>query len=49
MQVNPLAINGQLGVEKQNHAHQIIRDLIADSDRVFGAWLAEPKKKLIFT
>lgn len=49
MQVNPLAINGQLGVEKQNHAHAVIRTIVADSDRLFGPWLADPKKKLHFT
>ena len=45
MQVNPLAINGQLGVEKQNQAHQAIRDIVRDSARVFGEWLAEPKAR----
>jgi hypothetical protein len=48
MTVNPLAINGTLGPEKQKHAEQVIRQIVSDSDRVFGSWLAEPKRKLHF-
>lgn len=48
-QVNPLALDGTLGIEKQNEAHAHIRKVVHDSDAVFGPWLADPKKKLIFT
>ncbi len=48
-QVNPLALNGQLGFEKQQQAEAYIRTIIRDSCRVFGEWLSEPKKKLWFT
>lgn len=48
MAVNPLALNGMLGEGKQKHAEQVVRTIIRDSCRVFGEWLAEPKRKLHF-
>lgn len=47
--VNPLALQGQLGPEKQKHAEFLIREVISDSDRVFGPWMRAPAKKLHFT
>lgn len=49
MEVNPLALNGQLGIEKQQAAEAYVRKVIRDSCAVFGEWMAEPKKKLWFT
>ncbi len=46
MQVNPLALNGQLGFEKQQEAENYVRTVIRDSCRIFGEWMAEPKKKI---
>lgn len=40
--VNPLAAQGQLGPEKQAHAEQVYRDVVADSDRAFGPWMKIP-------
>ncbi len=48
-QVNPLALNGQLGFEKQREAENYVRKVIRDSCAVFGEWMAEPKGKRWFT
>ncbi len=46
--VNPLALNGQLGLEKQKHAEHIVREVVKASDAIFGPWMASPAKKLWF-
>ncbi len=47
--VNPLALNGQLGEEKQKHAEHLIREVIKASDVPFGPWMKAPAKKLWFS
>lgn len=47
--INPLALQGQLGPEKQKHAEFLIREIIRASDGVFGPWMAAPARKLHFT
>ncbi len=47
--VNPLALQGALGIDKQRHAEFLIREVIAESDRVFGPWMKGPARKLHFT
>lgn len=47
--INPLALNGQLGPEKQKHAEFLVTEVIRASEAVFGPWWKAPPKKLIFT
>lgn len=47
--INPLVLQGQLGEFKRRHAESEIRQIILDSERVFGPWYKEPVKPLIFT
>jgi hypothetical protein len=47
--INPLAVQGQLGPEKQKHAHHLVMEVIRASDVTFGSWMKAPPKKLIFT
>ncbi len=47
--VNPLALQGQLGPDKQKHAEFLIREVITESDRVFGPWMKAKPRKLHFT
>ncbi len=47
--INPLALNGQLGPDKQKHAEHLVREVIRSSEAVFGPWWKAPPKKLVFT
>ena len=47
--INPLALQGQLGADKQKHAEHLVREVIKASEAVFGPWMAGPAKKLHFT
>lgn len=47
--VNPIALQGYLGEAKQKEAESYIRQVIKDSNAVFGDWWKAPAKKLIFT
>jgi hypothetical protein len=47
--INPLALNGQLGPDKQKHAEFLVREVIRSSESVFGPWWKAPPKKLVFT
>lgn len=46
--VNPLALQGQLGEEKQKHAEHLIREVIKASNATFGPWMKDPTKRLWF-
>lgn len=46
--INPLALQGHLGPEKQRHAEELVKQVIRDSERVFGPWMKAPTKKLHF-
>lgn len=47
--INPLALQGQLGADKQRHAEHLVMEVIRASDAVFGPWMKAPGKKLWFT
>ena len=47
--INPLALNGQLGPEKQKHAEHLVREVVKASNAVFGPWMKGPSRKLWFT
>jgi hypothetical protein len=47
--INPLALQGQLGEDKQKHAEHLVMEVIRASDAVFGPWMKAPGKKLWFT
>lgn len=44
--INPLALNGQLGLDKKKHAEQLVREVIDDSTRVFGPWWKDRPAKI---
>ncbi len=48
MTINPLALQGHLGEEKQKHATYLVQEIIKDSERVFGPWWKGQSKKLVF-
>lgn len=47
--INPLALQGQLGPDKQKHAEFLVREVIKSSEAVFGPWMKAPAKKLWFS
>lgn len=47
--INPLALQGQLGPEKQKHAEFLVAEVIRNSEVVFGPWWKGPAKKLWFS
>lgn len=47
--INPLALQGQLGPEKQKHAEFLVREVIESSEAVFGPWWKAPAQKLWFS
>lgn len=47
--INPLALQGQLGADKQKHAEFLVTEVIRASEAVFGPWWKAPAKKLHFT
>lgn len=47
--INPLALQGFLGPDKQKHATALVKEILDDSARVFGPWWKGPAKKLMFT
>lgn len=47
--INPLALQGQLGPEKQKHAEYLVKEVIKSSDATFGPWMKGPAKRLWFT
>lgn len=49
MTINPLALQGHLGEEKQKHATLLVQEIIKDSERVFGPWYKGTPKKLVFS
>lgn len=46
--INPLALQGHLGEDKQKHATLLVQEVIKDSERVFGPWWKAAPKKLVF-
>ncbi len=43
--INPFALQGRLGEEKQLHATELVRQIVKDSNVIFGDWWkAKPKK-----
>ena len=49
MRINPLALQGHLGEDKQKHATLLVQEVIKDSERVFGPWWKPTPQKLIFS
>ncbi len=47
--INPLALQGQLGADKQKHAEFLVMEVIRASDATFGPWMKGTPKKLWFT
>ena len=47
--INPLALQGHLGNDKQKHAEFLVREVIKASESVFGPWWKAPPRKLWFT
>lgn len=47
--INPLALQGQLGPDKQKHAEFLVREVIKASEAVFGPWWKGPAQKVWFS
>lgn len=47
--INPLALQGQLGPDKQKHAEFLVLEVIRASGDVFGPWWKAPAKPMWFS